>query len=171
MSKATTVNSAAAIPLPSEFRQRRYLITSFATSCSAVLVPSELHSTTLENAPHLERKQLQFIRPSSIHMSPQMSGTDPKVSRDRPQGLSRENFAPYFKSETFTLLRTLEYREKMDARRGVRAKGATRRRDATVETTSEDGVGGWGKVRAWAGRPCSQNGAAEAGIHMCGKRR
>ena len=39
------------------------------------------------------------------------------------------------------------YREKKDARRGVRAKGATRRRDATVETTSEDGVGGWERKR------------------------
>ena len=26
-------------------------------------------------------------------------------------------------------------------------KGVTRRRDATVETTSEDGVGGWGKTK------------------------
>ena len=80
MSKATPVHSDSTIPLPSEVRQRRYLITSFATSCSAVLVPSELHSTTLENAPHLERKQLQFVRPSSIHMSPRMS-------RDRPQSV------------------------------------------------------------------------------------
>ena len=110
MSKATPVHSDATIPRPSEVRQRRDLITSFATSCSAVLAPTELHSTTRENGPHLERKQLQLIWSSSIHISQKCHGADPTVSRDRPQGLSLDTFSSYFKtSETFTLLRTLEY--------------------------------------------------------------
>jgi hypothetical protein len=53
------MNPAATIPLSSEFRQRRNLITLFATLCAAVVIATEINSSPLQIAPVVERKQLQ----------------------------------------------------------------------------------------------------------------